>query len=250
MNVKNKKTVKMLIERLVGGEIDQLKKFRKGTINHNYTFYYSEVLYFAKIPLFRVSDWETEKKVYEKLDKNVKYDVSTGLLVRPWIKADPITSWNLMKLESLQKEIGKLHRVKVKGVGKHNWSTYDKHLDKIYMEDVTFFKKNRDKYSKDPLVLSHNDIHMENVLWDKKKRKVHLLDFEWSSMASDYFDFASFYINDGIKLKAKNTQKLNNYIYMTLVYFVLWTYDVQQTSKVKKLRKKYKKLLKAKSWLD
>lgn len=238
---------KKIIESLLKDKITDYSLVIKGYVNNVYLFNYKQMVYSAKIPRHKVNHWPSESAIVKKLFKKSWTDPTRGVVIRPWINGSTIEVWDKAKLASVETQIRKLQRVKVPRLIKHNWFLYDEYSKHLLIEDYHTYKKLVKKYSKDKLVVSHNDIHRKNVIWDG--RRIHLIDYEWVNLNNKYFDYAAFYVAEGIKLKTQNKTKLNNMIFMATVYFYLWTFSMPMSKKISKLKRHYRKLLKHKPWL-
>jgi thiamine kinase-like enzyme len=99
-------------------------------------------------------------------------------------------------------------------------------------------------------VINHTDINPNNILVLLPSNKIHLIDFEWVGLASDYWDYANFIRETNLNYKNISWDKyianfdiniLKQYIYITSVFAYLWTFNMPQTPKIIKYRSLTKK---------
>ena len=218
---------------------------RNGYLNNSYKIKENNKTYQKRVPKFNISDWANEKNVYKSIGIKIKYQAN-GTYTREWIKGRTIKKWNAKKLNSLKNEIEKLHKIKASEIKKHDWKAFDQYKEKINEELYKKYLKNIKEIKKQKTVLSHNDINRKNVIWDGNK--IFLIDFEWSRINSIYFDYAQFEIAEKINIMP-NYLNNNEYQIMfeaILIFNYLWTFSMPKSNKIKKLRKRYKKLIQKK----
>ena len=142
---------------------------------------------------------------------------------------------------SLKEEITKFHNLPQEGLSKHDWFKYEN--ESFVSHDIyEKYKALVEKHKDDKMVVSHNDINKENVLWDGKT--IRLIDFEWGNINHEYFDYVQFFITESINLlKDYDQQTFADMNFMVLVYFILWTYSIPKHEYISKLRSRYVKAL-------
>lgn len=181
----------------------------------------------------------------------VYFDEKTGIAVKKWI--DGYTpSKHLYKsekfLDALFTKIKKIHQTKL-GPGhrfrKINLDVYNSNLQNLKFEYQRKFLCLQDRRRSEPVVLNHSDINPDNVVWDGND--VHIIDFEWTTLASEYWDYANWIRETNIKVRKVNwskyiknydKEKMADYIFLCTVFAYLWTYSMPQTSKILSYRKK------------
>ncbi len=185
--------------------------------------------------------------------KFVYFDARTGVAIKEWIEGTnpKIYSWKKWKhTDELFSLIKKIHQLKLPKENTFKPINFDVYNDNLYRLDLKFQTKYLgiiDKYREDPTVVSHTDINALNIIIDNNK-KLHLIDYEWCGLASDYWDYANFIREarlwwyesiDWKKYIANfNMQKLKNYIFVCSVFAYLWTWTMPQTNKIIKYRKR------------
>jgi thiamine kinase-like enzyme len=146
-------------------------------------------------------------------------------------------------------ELKKLHSLKIKySMIKHDYKEFIKltntvlpikHMDK-YINLVN-------KYKNLTLMLSHNDLSRDNLLWNKNQNKIHFIDYEWARINNQYWDIANFIRETSLKNKwikyLANINKLDlkileDFIYISINYAYQWTFAMPQTKKILMYRKK------------
>lgn len=217
-------------------------KVQDGYVNDSYKVLIDGKYYQKRIPKESVADWENERKVYQKLDIDIKFE-EDGLFLKEWIKGKNVRSWNKTKINSLKKAIDNLHKKDFKGIIEHDWLKHSEYKENISSELWVKYLELIKKISKHKQVLSHNDINKLNVLWNKKE--IILIDFEWSRRNSIYYDYAQFEVAEGIKL-IEEWMDINEYESTKeaiIIFNYLWTFSMPNSKKIIKLRNRYKKLL-------
>ena len=143
-------------------------------------------------------------------NQNILYqDSDEGILIREFHDGNEISNLNLRREEnliSLGKEIRKIHEIKIN----HNVINDFENVIENY-RDILKNKIKNDwylikgfeifdslSYENELKIFSHNDLSPGNILWNKK---YFFIDWEYSSMNSQYFDLAtiisSYDLDDG-----------------------------------------------------
>lgn len=172
---------------------------------------------------------------------NIDFKIRGKKIIRKIFEGKTIKSWNTDKKNSLINAIENFHKLPKHNAPIFNWKLYN-HFSYV-LSDSQFKKFNSliDKIDKE-LVLSHNDINNNNLLWNGDYIK--LIDFEWASLNHPYFDYVNFYIHEDIILKDNFDQKeWNNVLFLTLCYFLMWSEKHKNVSYIQGLKVKYTKML-------
>ena len=140
-------------------------------------------------------------------NQNILYqDFDEGILIREFHDGNEISNLNLRreeKLISLGKEIRKIHEIKIN----HNVINDFGNVIENY-RDILKNKIKNDwylikgfeifdslSYENELKIFSHNDLSPGNILWNKK---YFFIDWEYSSMNSQYFDLATIISSYGL----------------------------------------------------
>ena len=140
-------------------------------------------------------------------NQNILYqDFDKGILIREFHEGNEISNLNLRreeKLISLGKEIRKIHEIKIN----HNVINDFENVIENY-RDILKNKIKNDwylikgfeifdslSYENELKIFSHNDLSPGNILWNKK---YFFIDWEYSSMNSQYFDLATIISSYGL----------------------------------------------------
>ena len=206
-------------------------------------------MYVVRIPTnLSLIDREKEHQVLKKLnnDKDIYFDKKSGIYVKEWIDGvNPVISKKWKYIDQLFTFIKKLHSVQLSGLSKlksltlsnKNLKTLRPNISKLYLSLIK-------KYKKDKLVLNHCDINASNII--QNGTQLYVIDYEWSALANDYWDYANFIRETKIDFKKIkwdkyiqnfDLSKLLNFIFMTTVYAYLWTWQVTQTPRILEYRK-------------
>ena len=140
-------------------------------------------------------------------NQNILYqDFDEGILIREFHEGNEISNLNLRREEnliSLGKEIRKIHEIKIN----HNVINDFENVIENY-RDILKNKIKNDwylskgfeifdslSYENELKIFSHNDLSPGNILWNKK---YFFIDWEYSSMNSQYFDLATIISSYGL----------------------------------------------------
>lgn len=140
-------------------------------------------------------------------NQNILYqDFDEGILIREFHEGNEISNLNLRREEnliSLGKEIRKIHEIKIN----HNMINDFENVIENY-RDILKNKIKNDwylskgfeifdslSYENELKIFSHNDLSPGNILWNKK---YFFIDWEYSSMNSQYFDLATIISSYGL----------------------------------------------------
>ncbi len=235
-----------IVFNLTGKKAGKIKLVRFGYLNKVYKTTLEGKQYILRVPRFAKVDWDNEARIYKAIFKEECYvDNHYGHLLKPFIEGKTVSEWTPALLKSLNQRIMAFHNLKVDGVVDHDWNKWNKFSGKI---DQELFKKYLElvaKYEKMPKVLSHNDINKKNVITND--HDLILIDFEWSRMNHELFDYAQFYVADGkhVVPELESNIQYNELIFMTCVFSILWSYSMWFSPKAIKWRHEYFKKLTA-----
>lgn len=191
--------------------------------------------YYVRQSSKQFSNWKNEKLILTTL--NIPFEFKNNILKRPWLPGEIVTNWNTKLLKQLKIAIAKLHQLKITNLSKHDWMKYQQYKHKISKQNWLKFQKLVQKYENDKLVVSHNDINHQNLL--VYKNKITLIDYEWANLNHPYFDYVQFYIAENIRIDDLEENIFQEWLFICLIYFILWTYKMPQNKQVLSWRKQY-----------
>lgn len=241
------------------GTIVSIKDIHNGYTNLSYLVTYANgKMYQVRFPHDEIKDLLNRKNEYSVMkllgsDKYFPYfDPKTGVAVKQWIPGSyvKIHKWRKWKYtDELFSLIKTIHKAKVnlKKIPLHkvNFDSYNENLHLLKLEYQTKFLSIIDTYRDEVMVLNHTDINPLNIIMDKGKR-LHLIDYEWCGLASDYWDYANFIRESRIRydhiewnkyIDNFNMLKLQDFIFACSVYAYLWTFVMPDSKKIRKYRK-------------
>tara|TARA_B100001250_G_scaffold167264_1_gene144002 strand:+ start:3425 stop:4261 length:837 start_codon:yes stop_codon:yes gene_type:complete len=133
----------------------------------------------------------------------------TGLIIYEYFKKDS-SKKSLSNITKLGKQLKKLHQIKIHEDTKNFEEQFNLYLsvqnleldDKYFIDSVDLF--NDLKNYKDDYVLSHNDLNLSNVMFNKND--IFFIDFEYLSINSKYCDLSK--LIDSLKLNEIETNEL------------------------------------------
>ncbi|MEG0124140.1 MAG: hypothetical protein RSA87_02800 [Malacoplasma sp.] len=235
-------------------DVIKIKQIHKGYTNISFLFYTSDNnKYQVRIAgPEQIVDRVNEKNILELIEeKNYLHYDKHGNVIKKWINGkNPTMLFKKKKIINLLlDQINILHSVNIKNANivKHNslsffnladWSGNEKHREK-YLELLKSF-------SNISLVLSHNDLNLDNVVY--LKDKISLIDYEWGRINYYYWDIANFFRETNLSIKWVNyiakiapeyeKEILIKFIYFSTCFAFQWTYAMHPTNKILKYRKK------------
>lgn len=234
-------------------QINEIKKITNGFTNSNFCFIFDDQKQY-QVRLGANNDIvnrDNELMVFKtlKIHGIIYYDALTGNMIKEWINGEKINDWTVNKLILLVKELKKMHSIsEIENIVK-----FDKFalLKKFPDEKLIYeFKILIVKYEKEKLVICHNDLNPTNILFNKK---LNLIDFEFAKLNSIYWEIANFAREsltiEQIKFLAAtygniDLIKLKDFLIMTTIYALMWTYSTNWTPTIEIYRKNTKKRLK------
>lgn len=196
-------------------------------------------------------------KSYHQEKLYLYFNNKNGDYIREWINIPPPTHKDLASslfIKQLCSAIDDLHKcVFSKKLLKHNYYEFIKY-GKLEKDIKQQYYTLVNKYKSDKLVLSHNDLSIDNMLYDGNR--ITFIDFEWGRLNNPYWDIANFIRESGLNQKyfmlLKNNiesirdfsmKKLIDFIFICTCYAYQWAYFMQPTPKIIKYRKLCKKRL-------
>lgn len=197
---------------------------------------------------------ENERKVINLINKQADYLYydQYGNYIKKWVKgrSPKINEINNEFLLKLKTKINDFHNIKVpeNEILKHNYENVleSKHLNKKYLDLYSDCLK---KLNLKKLVLSHNDLNVDNIVIDENNSLL-FLDFEWTRMNTPLWDIVNFcressYSYEQLANVAKLYEiEVNDFInlyYISLCFALDWTYDNSFSFKIFKYRLKVRK---------
>lgn len=259
MNNEQKELVIKLVTKYVKNKtpISSVKPIHLGYTNQSYVVTYDDgVKYQVRLPhCGNLLNRANEKLIHDLRgdDSFVYFDVKTGNAIKRWIPGKPprVPFWSKWrKVDELFSAIKKIHQIKPPKNHRFKKIDYEAYSFNLYRLKLTYqtkFMSIIDTYKNDSVVLNHTDINPQNLILDDND-KLHIIDFEWAGLASDYWDYANFIRESGIMWFEKinwnkyidnfDLQKLKDYIYVCSIYAYLWTWYMPQTRKIKRYRQK------------
>lgn len=239
------------------GEIKTIKPIHNGYTNQSfYVEYANGKKYQVRIPhcgdlINRTNEYQVLTMTGQK-DIFPYFDIKTGIAIKKWLpgsnpKIKVLKVWK--HVDQLFAKIKALHNMPLPT--KHslkplNLDAYNENLFHLKLKYQTKYLEIVDLYRDDPMVLNHTDINSQNILIDDND-SIRIIDFEWCGLASDYWDYANFIREEGLRyshldwekyIKGFDMKKLKDYIFATAVSAYLWTWAMPQTRKMIRYRRK------------
>ena len=204
------------------GKFKNIKSIFKLPKNINYEFIINEYLKNNIIEQINKKNITTKFLYLEK---------KTGLVIYEYFEMESSTK-ELINIPNLGKQLRKLHQIKNNGktktfedqVNLYFSTTNTESNSKFYLESLALL--NELKTDKDENVVSHNDLHLFNIMFNR--RDIFFIDFEYLSINSRYCDLSklisSLQMNEteiNIFLNSYGIKNLNNNIYTKLKKWTL-----------------------------
>ncbi|MDC4182145.1 phosphotransferase [Mycoplasma bradburyae] len=198
----------------------------------------------------RINEYEVIKLLNN--DLFIFFDKQTGDCIKKWIPGKEVDYFDKLRLDNLAKAIKQIHQVDISnssilkinylaGIDNAKLSTRHK---KLYYHLIN-------KYKNLPQTLTHSDLNAHNMLVDQNNQ-IHLIDFEWSRINTPYFDLANM-ARESLNLQqayylVESYQGLdktifNDFLIITCIFALIWTYNMAQTDKIIAYRKEVQKRL-------
>lgn len=187
-----------------------------------------------------------------------------GNAIKEWLEGiNPKFIFNKKRIiKLLSDEIIKLHKINIKDAKliKHDYFEYYKQsFEKSFPQYCKKYKEILNKHKNLKQVLSHNDINPMNFLYNRKDKKIILIDFEWARINNEYFDVANFFRETNLSCKwlefmcnkmSLDYEIMKEFVFVSTFFAYQWTYAIAETKKslayrdqvLKKTKKFYEKL--------
>ncbi|MGL5205480.1 MAG: phosphotransferase [Metamycoplasmataceae bacterium] len=189
--------------------ISDLELFYEGYHNKTYKGFLFNELVQVRVSNNKIMNRNNELKLL-KNSKDIIY-IDEYIMIKKWIKGKELDSNSLEFL------------IKIKNILTKHWS--------LKIAGITSFKFDDNNYYNDnDIVLSHGDLRRKNIIVDKHK-DIHLIDFEWTSYTSKYFDLAHlhlycfFSIDEIVKVFEIDKAKLKIAISSVAIFNSEWEKD-------------------------
>ncbi len=236
------------------GQIKSVRPIHNGYTNESFLFTLSdETRYQVRVPRpLDLINRSIEYRALQLTENNIfKYfDKKTGVAIKKWIEGNNPRKTVYKSLEFndlLFKQIKKIHSAKINGKMGFKPIDFDKYNEYLHFLRFEYQRKYLcllDRRRNEPQVLTHSDINPKNVIYDGQK--VHVIDFEWCCLASQYWDYANWARETNLNIDKIDwnkyipnfdKEKLSDFIFLSAVFAHLWTYIMPQTRKMRKYRK-------------
>lgn len=196
----------------------------------------------------RKNEW-----LYIILTKNtdyIYYNISNGNAIKKWIDGTTATKQECLDQSILIQvcdEIKKIQSIESSEIQEMSIKDYYQFMSiaQIDNEIKEAYKKLLNKYKNLELVIAHNDIRPANIIVKKHddKKKIHIIDYEWSSLNNKYWDLANYireieYPFNEIETIIKNKfdyldmNILKEFLFITTCYAVQWTFFPQESDEL------------------
>lgn len=112
---------------------------------------------------------------------------------------------------------------------------------KLKQEFLDLYTALSHKYAHLPKCLSHNDLSLLNVIWDKQNQQLQIIDFEWARINNPYWDYANFLREAKIdpqywlylaKIANLDYPTLVDHLFLTTCFALQWTYCMPVSSEI------------------
>lgn len=258
MSLLEKKAIKLFVDhtKFKSHQIKLIKHIHKGYTNISFLIILiNNQKYQVRLAndngiVNRKSELAILKNIHNK--NFLYYDIKTGNAIKEWIDGvNPTNSEINSKifLDIFSSELNKLHSCKnLNGVINHDYFEFVKIArNKISNTHLTKYLNLLSKYKNLKLVLSHNDLSQDNLLWNEKEKRIFFIDYEWARMNNQYWDIANFIRESNLKktyikylahINKLDYQILKDFIYICTNYALQWTFAMPQTTKILTYRKK------------
>ncbi|MGL4252408.1 MAG: phosphotransferase [Metamycoplasmataceae bacterium] len=152
--------------------ISNLELFYDGYHNKTYKGFLFDELVQVRISKNKIVNHNNELKLL-KNSKDIIY-IDKYVMIKKWISGNELDNNSLEFL------------IKIKNILTKHWN--------LTIDGISSFKfDDNNYYSDSEIVLSHGDLRRKNIIVDEQK-KIHLIDFEWTSYTSKYFDLAHLHL--------------------------------------------------------
>jgi thiamine kinase-like enzyme len=117
----------------------------------------------------------------------IYYDVETGNAIKKWIEGKNPSYRTILStkfLKSFAVSLKCIHKIKTNLIQKHDYFDCFKQA-KLPLKHQNAYKILIKKYLKMPLVLSHNDLSADNLIYTHNGTVI-FIDYEWARMNNQY----------------------------------------------------------------
>jgi len=177
-----------------------------------------------KIKIDRKMEFKVQKKTHKQKIASEAILLEENLMISEFLEGNHKEKLSQQELKKIAQLLKKLHKIKIRqkqNSFKSNFSFNHKKAKKAFM----ILDRQKREYA-----LGHNDLHPQNIIFNKKTIK--LIDWEYARYSDIYFDLVSIIIE--YKLNKKDTKtflqsyfgkksinhkKINAY---TIIYKELW----------------------------
>lgn len=159
--------------------------------------------YQIKITRFKQPTMVNEACIYEQyLPSYLLYSDKEGNIIKQWTEGENLNFDNNLdiRLTLLFKEIKKFHAIKpCIGMKFFDYFCYDKVFASFPYEYLQY-KNILEKFKKTKVIVSHNDVNLKNTILflEAGAEKIHFIDFEWSTLNYQWFDYINLFCEDEI----------------------------------------------------
>jgi len=184
----------------------------------------SYILREFKIKIDRKVEFRVQKKVYRQKIASKPILLTKELMVSSFLEGKHKSKLTQQELKKIAQLLKKLHKIKIRQK-QNNFKNNFKFNHTKAKQAFMILDKEKKEYA-----LGHNDLHPQNIIFNKKTIK--LIDWEYARYSDIYFDLVSIIIE--YKLNKKDTKtflqsyfgkksinhkKINAY---TIIYKELW----------------------------
>lgn len=189
-----------------------LNKLYGGMSNNNYLFKNNNILYTIRIP-GKDSEKFVNRKIEEdvlnkikELDLNnetIYYDYKSGIRIAKYIKGENLVNLNILDhLNEVCELLKKIHNSNIKLTNDYDkinrlnkYELYINNQEKEYYEYKKEYLKIFDKFKNIEKKVTHGDLQPSNIIYSDNN-KIHVLDWEFTSLNDPYYDISCFGNND------------------------------------------------------
>ena len=183
-----------------------------------------------------VANFDNAKLIWDQLGFDFK--IENNVTTREWIEGEVKSKLKRKDRPNLIDAIERFHDLDKEGINVHDWNKYNHNLNKIGPSYARVFNKLKEEFKpNNSWVVSHNDINLENMLFTNKG--IQLIDFEWSNINHPLFDYVQIDIVMQTNLKKDKSREYRKLTTLTLIYFILWSFEFGNDRQVILWRKRY-----------
>lgn len=165
-------------------------------------------------------NFDNEKLLYDNNNNYIFYN--KGNLIKKWLEGSTLENVILTKKikTKIFDKLKNFHQQKIDKLEKMDWME-NKIPDLKYKNLIK-------KYQNEPLVTTHGDLKLKNIILVENTQEIELIDFEWSRKNSVYFDYVFLYKYLNISQKEiieyfnLSVEKFNDFLYMVEIFENFW----------------------------